>query len=379
MNQQTTSSFRDKLAKNGPRKLLACDGGGIRGIISIEILDRVEKELRAASGNPNLVLADYFDYVAGTSTGAIIATLVALGFSMDRARKFYLESGAEMFQPAKLWERLHTKFVDDNLTRMLKDIVGEKTTLATDRLRTLLMIVLRNATTDSPWPVSSNPMAKYNELRVRGEGSNLHLPLWQLVRASTAAPTYFPPEVIDVGPKRFVFVDGGVTMYNNPAFQLFLMATTEPYRLCWPTGEDQMLLISVGTGASANANEHLTPREMNLIYNAGNIPSALMAAALHEQDFLCRIFGKCLAGDPLDREVGDVIGMGLPGVAKLFTYVRYNAELSREGLNALGLPHIEPAHVQQMDSVEHVEKMQEVGRAVAARNVRADHFASFPL
>jgi uncharacterized protein len=358
--------------------LLACDGGGIRGIISVEILARIEKELRAASGKPGLVLADYFDYVAGTSTGAIIATLVSLGFSMDEAREFYLKSGAEMFQPARLWERLRTKFDDDNLTKMLKDIIGEATTLASERLRTLLMIVLRNATTDSPWPVSSNPRAKYNELAVRGDGSNLHLPLWQLVRASTAAPTYFPPEVINVGPHQFVFVDGGVTMYNNPAFHLFLMATTEPYRLCWPTGEDRMLVISVGTGASANANKNLSPREMNLIYNASNIPSALMAAALHEQDFLCRIFGKCLAGDPLDREVGDVIGQGLPLVPKLFTYARYNAELSREGLDAFGLSKIDPAHVQQMDSVEHVGEMQEVGRAAAARKVQAGHFAGFP-
>src|SRR6266581_2481855 len=71
-------SYRDKLNKIGPRKLLACDGGGIRGIISIEVLARIESELRKSSGNPKLVLADYFDYVAGTSTGAIIATLIAL-------------------------------------------------------------------------------------------------------------------------------------------------------------------------------------------------------------------------------------------------------------------------------------------------------------
>jgi uncharacterized protein len=104
-----------------------------------------------------------------------------------------------------------------------------------------------------------------------------------------------------------------------------------------------------------------------------------MAAALHEQDFLCRIFGECLSGDPLDREMGDVIGKGIPGVAKLFTYVRYNAELSREGLNALGLPHLDPAHVQQLDAVEHVGKMQEVGQAVAAQKVKAEHFASFAV
>ena len=198
---QAQSSFKEKLAKTGSRKLLALDGGGIRGIISVEILAKIEAELRAVTSNPDLVLSDYFDYVAGTSTGAIIATLVSLGFGVDEIRDFYVKSGAEMFQPARLWERLHTKFNDDNLTRMLKEVTGAETTLGSDKLRTLLMIVLRNATTDSAWPVSNNPEAKYNDVAVRGAGSNLHLPLWQLVRASTAAPTYFPPEVVEVGPR----------------------------------------------------------------------------------------------------------------------------------------------------------------------------------
>ena len=368
-------SYREKLDKIGPRKLLACDGGGIRGLISIEILARIESELRKSSGNPKLVLADYFDYVAGTSTGAIIATLIALGLSADEIRDFYLRSGAEMFHKARLWERFRTKFESDKLSEVLRDVIGENTTLGSEKLRTLLMMVLRNATTDSPWPLTNNPAAKYND--VTRPGCNLKLPLWQLVRASTAAPTYFPPEVIHVD-HDFIFVDGGVTMYNNPAFQLFLMATSEPYRLLWPTGEEKMLLVSVGTGASANANSNLSPEEMNLIYNAGTIPSALMAAALHEQDFLCRIFGKCVAGDLLDREVGTVIGQGIPNVPKLFTYARYNAEISREGLDVLGLEHINPVHVQQMDSVDHIGEMQEVGQALAQQKVKAEHFAGFP-
>src|SRR5438876_10935285 len=370
-----TMSYRDKLEKSGPRKLLACDGGGIRGIISIEILSRMESELRKSSGNPKLVLADYFDYVAGTSTGAIIATLIALGYSADETRDFYLRSGADMFHKARLWERFRTKFEDDKLSQMLRDVIGADTTLGSEKLRTLLMMVMRNATTDSPWPLSNNPKAKYNDA-ARAD-CNLKLPLWQLVRASTAAPTYFPPEVVRVG-RDFIFVDGAVTMYNNPAFQLFLMATSEPYRLLWPTGDEKMLLISVGTGASANANSNLSPEEMNLLCNAGTIPSALMAAALHEQDLLCRIFGKCLAGDPLDREIGSVIGQGISDVRKLFTYARYNAELSREALDALGLEHIDPGHVQQIDSVDHVGEMQKVGQMLAQQKVKAEHFAAFP-
>jgi patatin-like phospholipase len=369
-------SYYDKLQKSGPRKLLACDGGGIRGIIGIEILAKIENHLRTSSKRPNLVLAEYFDYVAGTSTGAIIATLVALGYSIDKIREFYVKSGAEMFQKARLWERFRAKFKDDRLAGMLRDVIGADTTFGSAKLQTLLMMVLRNATTDSPWPLSNNPAAKYNA--VARADCNVKLPLWQLVRASTAAPTYFPPEVIHVG-RDFIFVDGGVTMYNNPAFQLFLMATTDPYNLCWPTGEKQMLLVSIGTGTSTGANANLSPEEMNLLYNAGSIPGALMGAALAEQDFLCRTFGKCLVGDAIDREVGDMIGKGIPTANKLFTFVRYNTELSREGLDSLGLTKIDPAHVQQMDSVDFVGEMQEVGRAVARQKVKEEHFNEFAV
>ena len=54
-----------------------------------------------------------------------------------------------------------------------------------------------------------------------------------------------------------------------------------------------MLLVSVGTGTSPKANQDLAPQDMNLIYNANSIPSALMFAALNEQDLLCRLFGDC--------------------------------------------------------------------------------------
>src|SRR5262245_58607722 len=141
-------SYRDKLNKTGPRKLLACDGGGIRGIISIEVLAAIESELRKASENPKLVLSDYLDYVAGTSTGAIIATLVALGYSTDEIRDFYLRSGAEMFQKARLWERFRTKFESDELSEMLRDLIGEDKRFGYDKLRTLLMYVLSNVNSD---------------------------------------------------------------------------------------------------------------------------------------------------------------------------------------------------------------------------------------
>ena len=117
---------------------------------------------------------------------------------------------------------------------------------------------------------------------------------------------------------------------------------------------------------------------MNLLYNAKSIPFALMNAALNEQDILCRSFGKCLHGDGIDSEIGDLTDQTahFPVQSELFTYARYNAELSRNELDKIGLPNINPKDVQMIDSVTHIEELQQVGRAVA-KNVSREHFKGF--
>ena len=371
--------LKARLARKGPRKLLAIDGGGIRGVLSLQILAEIERMLIAKSGRNNYRLADYFDYVAGTSTGGIIAAGISVGMSVQEILDFYLSNGAAMFDKAGILRRLQYQYNSEPLALQLQQVFGKTTTLGAPELETLLLLVMRNATTNSPWPISNNPHAKYND--VAHGACNLHFPLWQLVRASTAAPTYFPPEVIDCGGKPFVFVDGGVTMYNNPAFQMLLMATVDRYwakapvdSRGWKTGVDEMLVVSIGTGTSPGENYSLRPEEMNLLFNATTIPSALMYAALNEQDFLCRSFGDCVAGEPLDREVDDMISSRGPLETKLFRYARYNAELTPEGLTALGCGDIDPASVQKLDSIDALSSLQRVGKAVAAQRVKAAHF-----
>ncbi len=359
----------------GSKKLLALDGGGIRGVISLEVLRRLESMLAENLGaGDDFVLADYFDYIGGTSTGAVIAAGLSKGLRVDQLLDLYVERGEEMFDKAMLLRKFHYRYGVERLRELLQEVLGKTTTFGGHELRTLLMMVLRNATTDSPWPLSNNPRALYNDpARVN---NNLNIPLWQLVRASTAAPVYFPPEVVTVGDRDFVFVDGGLTMYNNPAFQLFLMATLDSYRLGWPATESDLLLVSVGTGRSPKADDHLRPGDMNLLFNAGSVPAALMYAALNEQDMLCRVFGRCRYGAPIDRELGDLMqGAGLLQ-QRLFSYVRYNAELSRSGLDDLGLADVEPEDVQRLDSVQNIGELRRVGQAVA-RDVAVEHFAGF--
>jgi patatin-like phospholipase/acyl hydrolase len=369
-------SFRAKLDAPGPKKLLAIEGGGLRGTIAIEFLAKIESELREALQAPDdFVLADYFDYVAGTSTGAILAAAIALGLSATALRELFEKHGAQMFETARLRDRLKYRYSADQLKHILQERMGADTELGSERLRTLLLLVMRNATTDSPWPLTNNPRAKYNDESL--PDCNLRLPLWQLVRASTAAPAFFPPEEIVIGTQRFIFADGAVTTYNNPAFLLFLMATLEPYGLCWPASEEELLLVSVGTGVVTAADEKLRPAQMNLIYHAESVPAALIAAATNEQDMLCRVFGAARAGAPLDSEIGDLIGTRGPTAKKLFTYARYNVDLSEHGLADLGLSHIAAAHVRGLDSVGHVPALAEVGARAAERYVSAAHFAGF--
>jgi hypothetical protein len=381
-------SLIERIEGAGPKKLLAIDGGGIRGVLALEVLQKIEDLLKAKSGKADFRLADYFDYIAGTSTGGIIAAGLSIGMSVGDILTFYQDAGAQMFVKANLLRRLRSEFKSEPLAAKLKEVFASDTTLGSEKLRTLLLLVMRNATTDSPWPISNNPYARYND-GARPD-CNLKFPLWQLVRASTAAPTFFPPEVIvlpSAAPaeeREFVFVDGGVTMYNNPTFQMFLMATLDRYwalkpEARWQPGADRMLIVSVGTGTSPDARSGLEPNEMNLLFNATTIPSALMFAALNEQDLLCRVFGDCRAGDALDREVGDLIGSAGPlqREQKLFTYLRYNAELTREGLDALGCGDIEPDSVQKMDSIANIPDLRRVGKRVAETKVREQHFDGF--
>lgn len=388
-----STTLKDRIASPGPKKILACDGGGILGLMSVEILARLEADLRVARGDPELVLADFFDFICGTSTGAIIATCLSAGMSIDEIRTFYVDSGKEMFDKASILKRLRYSYNDEPLARKLRVEINRAlgrsaqapfATLGDEGLRTLLMMVLRNHTTDSPWPVSNNPDAKYNA-RSRAD-CNLNLPLWQLVRASTAAPTFFPPEVVTLGEGTareyaFIFVDGGVTTYNNPAFLAFQMATAAPYGVNWKTGQDQLLIVSVGTGSAARARPDLTVGDLNLIHHAKNLPSALMNAASAGWDMACRTLGACRFGAPVDREFGDML---MPAGAarnftgdKLFTYVRYDPDVTQTGLDDLGLSTMNAANVQVMDSVDYIPDIQAVGAAYAARHVTTAHLDPF--
>lgn len=386
-------SLRGRYEQERPRRMLALDGGGIRGLITLGILLRLEALVAERTGK---TLGEYFDYVGGTSTGSIIAAGLARGMSVSDLIDFYKASGEQMFERARLLERLKYFYSADPLREKLQDVFGAHTDLHPDNLKCLLLIVTKNVTTDSPWPVSSNPDAKYND--PSRPDCNLRIPLWQLVRASTAAPVFFPPEVLQWDPndpgKTFVFVDGGVTPHNNPAFLMYRMATEPAYQLEWKTGEKDLLLVSVGTGAAESLGALASSPNRNLFGNLTGLPGELMYAIQVDQDINCRTVGRCAYGAPLDREILDLVPRHVPagtkyedairippiplstGLGRQFLYARYNANLSRTGLNELGFRSVDPDSIQKMDEVSNIPALLEIGEAAGAA-VKADHFGSF--
>jgi hypothetical protein len=370
--------LKERYLNKRPRKILSLDGGGIRGIITLEIPAKIESELRNRSGRgKDFRLCDYFDYIGGTSTGAIIAAGLSIGKSVQELLDFYIYQGKDMFDKNFIIYRWKALYESGPLLEMLKATFGADTDLMVrkGKYKCLLLVVTMNRTTDSPWPITNNPMAKYND--ESRPDCNARIKLYQLVRASTAAPVYFPAETLQWDPndpdKTFVFVDGGVTPYNNPAFLLYRKATQPAYRLNWETGEDKLLIVSVGTGAAPSEGEY-----KHILDTATGIPTNMMYAMQVDQDINCRAIGRCTYGEAIDRELGTMIPPEplSANTGKDFLYVRYNATLTRKGLDELGLLDIDPENVRKMDSVKYINQLQRVGK-VAASQVNIEHFGSF--
>jgi hypothetical protein len=358
------------------KRLLALDGGGIRGLFSLKILERVETELRRELSKPDLILADYFHYIGGTSTGAIIATCLSWGMSVEQIIRLYEEGGHDMFRKAIWYRRLKAKFQSEGLRQVFQKLFSpngdgkDPATLGSELLKTYLLVVTRNASTGSPWPITNNPKAKYNKKGT--PGCNLELPIWQLVRASTAAPAYFPPEVVTIyGDDKYskgvkcAFEDGGVTPYNNPAFLLFLKATLPEYRMEWPTGTDKLSILSIGTGMEPPGRDK---HEISLLEAASSVPGTLISGIGSNQDLVCRIHGQCSFGPELDSELGNLIR---PNPNALFNYTRYDHQYTDEELaeaksiSKQGLT---------LDNLDLMPFLMKVGTRYAEKNVKLEHF-----
>jgi predicted acylesterase/phospholipase RssA len=368
-----------------PKRILALDGGGLRGILSLGLLQQVENILRERHrAGDEFRLSHYFDLIAGTSTGAIIAATLALGWKVEEIRQRYMTLGERVFTRSLLRQGvLRAKYDEATLIAELKKVYGAKTTLGGPELQTGLLVMTKRIDTGSPWPITNNPQGQFFAAR-DGVIGNGEYPLWQVVRASTAAPAYFDPQSITIaraaGAKSVSgeFVDGGVSPFNNPALMAVMFATMSGYRVNWPTGADKLLVVSIGTGAADPTVTHASLAAKQAI----DALLSLMNDTATLQETLLQWLSDGPTARPINREVGDLQGDVLNGAAAL-TYRRYNVDLRASSVRELEPALKDPKLIEAlsaMDSPTNMTILHRLGTLAAQRDIIPAHFpAAFDL
>jgi patatin-like phospholipase/acyl hydrolase len=217
-------------------RILSFDGGGIRGLVSAVLLQRIGEALEADSW---LFKADL---LAGTSTGALLALGLARGPSPAELRALYEERGSEIFDDswlddlADIGRIAGADYGSEKLERILRRTLGESTRLGDLGRRVLVPAFDLDNEDPDPARRRWKPKIFHNFPGPDSDGAAL---AWKVAMYTTAAPTYFPSYE--------GYVDGGV-FANNPS--MCALAQAQDRRWADRPALKDVVLLSIGTGSS---------------------------------------------------------------------------------------------------------------------------------
>jgi uncharacterized protein len=239
ISPERLAAFNKLLIEPVDRVILSLDGGGMRGILTIQLL----KQLEEVAGIPSYEL---FDMVAGTSTGGIIAGLIVRGFTAVQIEKLYEDLITKVFHPRPLGNRFLNppQYSKKKYRELLKDIIGDKLTLEEACILKDMDLMLTSR------DMSAAEETFFTCFKQKKDGSHhgtyKDVLLRAVMESTMSAPTYFYPL------ERFV--DGGVTTYNNPSLAAFIEAVTYSTPLKDREFREYTIphvtVISLGTGAT---------------------------------------------------------------------------------------------------------------------------------
>jgi len=237
-------------------RILSVDGGGIRGIIPGTILAQLEKILNKLDGT-NRKIGEYFDMIAGTSTGGILACLYLMPdgngvakYTAAEALDLYLTKGHIIFDRTLVEKILsaggiiHQKYSDEPIYQLLTEYFGDET--IANFIRPSLI---------TSYEITDRKAVFFTSANAREEAMNNFF-IRDAARATSAAPTYFPPaRICSMIGEKFTLVDGGM-FANNPALCAYAEARKTKFSALLndkdkkdkPTAAD-MIIVSIGTGS----------------------------------------------------------------------------------------------------------------------------------
>jgi len=267
--------------KDRPALVLAIDGGGIRGIIPGLILESI----REALGHE---LHEAFDLISGTSTGGILALGIATGvnqgvpYTPRQLVQMYIDNGAAIFNASwlsfvtRLWR---PKYRARGIEQTLQKYFGAA---ELSSARTALLICSYDLHGQRPFFFKSH--------RIPGDAS-YNWPVWQVARATSAAPTFFPAvRLVREQPRKedYALVDGGICV-NDPSVSAYAEA-----RRVYPNAKGYVV-VSIGTGDRADHITYKQCKNWGLLQWATRIASVMMDSVEESTDYeLSAMTGKTL-------------------------------------------------------------------------------------
>lgn len=256
MSPERLKAFQNLNIKVTNRTILCLDGGGMRGILTIQLLKKLEEV-------SNLPCYKLFDMVAGTSTGGIIAGLITTGHSAVEIEEIYMDLVTKVFDKNILGDRFVNPpaFSKVNYRKLLKDNISDVT--LQDACKSNDIDLMITAQDMSAAEATFFSCFKQDDGSYYGTYKNVLLRA--VMEATMSAPTYFYPL------ERFV--DGGTTTYNNPAMAAFKEAISysrydknpqlSEYKI------SEITLFSFGTGISRQfikPSQTINPKGIDIIF-----------------------------------------------------------------------------------------------------------------
>jgi len=269
-------------------RILSIDGGGIRGIIPGQILVILEEKLKAKTGNPDARIADFFDLIAGTSTGGILTCAYLMPSKDDQEQnrpKFdarqvvdlYLKRGGDIFS-VSLGHKLRTMggvldemYSATELEKALDDYFGD--TKLSELLKPCLI---------TSYDIKRRMGHFFTQHDARKKKGWDYL-VKDVARSTSAAPTYFEcSDIQSISEVSYPLIDGGVFV-NNPS----LCAFAEVYRQ-YKTAPDKMVILSLGTGYSKKEYDYDKAKDWGMIQWVKPIIDIMMSGVAEVVDYQLR-------------------------------------------------------------------------------------------
>jgi len=358
------------------KTIFSFDGGGVRGALTIAFWEEIERILKDKEDTP---LVKRVDLAGGCSTGALLAALFALGYSASESQTIFSSMAPKVFQRSRSRiPGIQSKFKGNELKKVLNEICGDKKLESPDLL-TGFMLAMKRMDTGSPWILSNNPNNPYWDDPPDGSYlGNRHYLLSDIIRASTAAPHFFEPELIKImdGQPPGLFVDGGVSVNNNPAFALLRLATIPSLGYSWETGIDKLRIVSFGTGSFRETMKPDGARRMPAAGLGVKALAGMMKDAMTQVITLMQLLGDTQTPWKIDSEIGDLSDMQWLK-EPLFQYLRYDVRLEADWLKReldIDVTESQLVEYRKMDEPKTIPELYELGKIAAKAQVKKEHF-----